>query len=59
VFGDGNEQKLHLALQQDAAAAPPVQAGMRSAGFRGLELAHQERRIRHFHRTLDEYLFGG
>jgi phenylpropionate dioxygenase-like ring-hydroxylating dioxygenase large terminal subunit len=59
VFGDGNEQKLHLALQQDAAAAPPVQAGMRSAGFQGLELAHQERRIRHFHRTLDEYLFGG
>lgn len=59
VFGDGNEQKLHLALQQDAAASPPVQAGMRSAGFRGLELAHQERRIRHFHRTLDEYLFGG
>jgi phenylpropionate dioxygenase-like ring-hydroxylating dioxygenase large terminal subunit len=59
VFGDGNEQKLHLALQQDAAAAPPVQTGMRSAGFKGLELAHQERRIRHFHRVLDEYIFGG
>src|SRR2546430_17740033 len=59
VFGDGTERKLHLALQQDAAAAPPVQAGMRSRGYEGLYLAHQERRIRHFHRALDQYLFGG
>jgi len=59
VFGDGTERKLHLALQQDAAAAPPVQAGMRSRGYPGLYLAHQERRIRHFHRVLDEYLFDG
>jgi ring hydroxylating enzyme alpha subunit len=36
-----------------------VQAGMRSRGYDGLYLAHQERRIRHFHRVLDEYLFGG
>jgi phenylpropionate dioxygenase-like ring-hydroxylating dioxygenase large terminal subunit len=56
VFGDGTEQKLHLALQQDAAASPPVQAGMRSAGFTGLYLARQERRIRHFHRTLEDYV---
>ena len=55
-FGDGTEQKLHLALQQDAAAAPPVQAGMRSTGYRGLYLAHQERRIRHFHHVLEEYV---
>lgn len=59
VYGDGTEKKLYLALQQDAAAAPPVQAGMRSRGYPGLYLAHQERRIRHFHRVLDEYLFGG
>jgi hypothetical protein len=58
VYGDGTEQKLYLALQQDAAAAAPVQAGMRSRGYTGLYLAHQERRIRHFHRVLDEYLFG-
>jgi phenylpropionate dioxygenase-like ring-hydroxylating dioxygenase large terminal subunit len=56
VFGDGTEQKLHLALQQDAAASPPVQAGMRSSGFNGLYLAHQERRIRHFHRVLEDYI---
>ena len=55
-YGDGTEQKIHLALQQDAAAAPPVQAGMRSAGFRGPYLAHQERRIRHFHDVLEEYV---
>jgi phenylpropionate dioxygenase-like ring-hydroxylating dioxygenase large terminal subunit len=55
-FGDGTEQKLHLALQQDAAAAPPVQAGMRSAGYTGLYLAHQERRIRHFHQVLEDYV---
>jgi phenylpropionate dioxygenase-like ring-hydroxylating dioxygenase large terminal subunit len=59
VYGDGTEKKLYLALQQDAAAAAPVQAGMRSRGYAGLYLAHQERRIRHFHRVLDEYLFGG
>jgi phenylpropionate dioxygenase-like ring-hydroxylating dioxygenase large terminal subunit len=56
TVGDGTEPKLHLALQQDAAAAPPVQAGMRSSGFTGLFLAYQERRIRHFHRLLDEYV---
>jgi hypothetical protein len=43
-------------LQQDAAASPPVQAGMRSSGFTGLYLAHQERRIRHFHRVLQDYV---
>ena len=56
VWGDGNEQKLHLALRQDGDAAPPLQRGMRSRGFKGLHLAHQERRIRHFHATLDTYL---
>jgi len=55
-YGDGTEQKIHLALQQDAAAAPPVQAGMRSAGYTGLYLAHQERRIRHFHQVLEDYV---
>ena len=56
VWGDGQEQKLHLALRQDGAAAPPLQRGLHSKCFKGLLLAHQERRIRHFHETLDEYL---
>jgi phenylpropionate dioxygenase-like ring-hydroxylating dioxygenase large terminal subunit len=55
-WGEGHEKKLHLALFQDGQAAPPQQRGLASRGFRGLWLAHQERRIRHFHAILDEYL---
>ncbi|HEY5166076.1 MAG TPA: hypothetical protein VIJ44_09000 [Acidimicrobiia bacterium] len=29
---------------------------MHSSGFAGLYLAHQERRIRHFHRVLEDYV---
>jgi phenylpropionate dioxygenase-like ring-hydroxylating dioxygenase large terminal subunit len=43
-------------LDEDMANLPNVQAGMRSAGFQGLFLSHQELRIRHFHRTLEGYL---
>ena len=31
-------------------------ADMRSGGFKGLYLAHQERRIRYFHQVLNDYL---
>jgi hypothetical protein len=55
-WGEGHEKKLHLALFQDGEAAPPQQRGLGSRGFRGLLLAHQERRIRHFHAVLEEYL---
>jgi phenylpropionate dioxygenase-like ring-hydroxylating dioxygenase large terminal subunit len=55
-WGEGHEKKLHLALFQDGEAAPPQQRGLESRGFRGLQLARQERRIRHFHAILDEYL---
>lgn len=54
VWGDGNEQKLHLALLQDGNQAAPQQRGLASRGFRGLLLAHQERRIRHFHAVLSQ-----
>lgn len=43
-------------LDQDVANLPGIQAGMRSRGYRGLFLGHQERRIRHFHETLLRYL---
>ena len=56
VWGDGQEKELHRALQQDGWAAPPIQKGLHSQGYKGLYLAHQERRIRHFHRILDGYL---
>ncbi len=56
VWGDGSEKDIDVVLQQDGNQAGPIQAGMRSRGFQGLRLAHQERRIRHFHAVLDEYL---
>ena len=57
-WGDGHEKKIHLALFQDGNAAPPQQRGLGSRGFRGLHLAHQERRIRHFHAILSGYVAG-
>jgi len=57
VIGDGHEAHFpHIALAQDEAQAEELQRGMRSAGFKGLYLAHQERRIRYFHSVLDDYL---
>jgi hypothetical protein len=55
-WGEGHEKDLHLALRQDGDAAPPQQRGLASRGFKGMVLAHQERRIRHFHGVLEEYL---
>jgi phenylpropionate dioxygenase-like ring-hydroxylating dioxygenase large terminal subunit len=49
---------LGIVLDQDLYNLPRVQAGMRSRAFEGLLLNTQERRIRHFHRTLDTYLDG-
>ena len=34
-----------------------VQAGMNSTGFRGLWISSQELRIRHFHKTVDDYVY--
>lgn len=56
VWGDGQEKELHLALRQDGDSAAPIQAGMHSAGFQGLHLAAQERRIRLFHEVLERYV---
>jgi Ring hydroxylating alpha subunit (catalytic domain) len=50
---------LGVVLDPDLYNLPRVQAGMRSRAFTGLLLSAQERRIRHFHRTLDEYLGAG
>lgn len=47
---------LGIVLDQDLYNLPRVQAGMRSRAFRGLLLNAQERRIRHFHRMLEQYL---
>jgi len=52
------DKSIGLVLNQDAANLPGVQAGMNSRGYRGLWLGKQELRIRHFHKTLDDYLNG-
>lgn len=52
------EVSLGLVVNQDAYNLPFVQKGMNSAGYAGLWLGDQELRIRHFHKTLDDYLYG-
>ena len=53
------EVSLGLVLDQDAYNLPRVQKGMQSAGYQGLHIGFQERRIRHMHHVLDGYLSGG
>ena len=52
------ETSLGLVINQDAYNLPFVQKGMNSAGYKGLWLGDQELRIRHFHKTLEDYLAG-
>jgi len=47
---------LGTVIDQDASNLASVQAGMRSAGYRGLWLSDQERRLRHFHKTITDYV---
>jgi hypothetical protein len=51
------EESLGEVLDQDATNLPMIQKGMNSRGFRGLWVGTQELRVRHFHKTLDDYLF--
>ena len=51
------EESLGLVLDQDAYNLPNVQLGMNSVGYDGLWLGSQELRIRHFHATIDDYVF--
>ena len=52
------DKSIGTVLDQDAANLPGVQAGMHSKGFGGLWIGRQELRIRHFHKVLDDYLYG-
>jgi hypothetical protein len=54
-FKDG-EESIGEVLDQDASNLSMVQKGMNSDGFRGLWISSQELRIRHFHKTLDDYI---
>ena len=50
------EESLGEVLDQDAYNLPMIQQGMNSEGFRGLWISSQELRVRHFHKTIDDYL---
>ena len=52
------EISLGLVLDQDSVNLPHVQKGMNSVAYEGLWISHQERRIRHMHKTLMEYITG-
>jgi len=52
------DKSIGLVLDQDAANLPGVQQGMHSAAFPGLWLGSQELRIRHFHKVIDDYVYG-
>jgi hypothetical protein len=54
-YGD---KSIGLVLDQDAQNLPGVQAGMNSAAFQGLWIGSQELRIRHFHKVIDDYVYG-
>lgn len=51
------KDSLGLVVDQDAFNLPRVQRGMHSRGFnKGLWIPFQERRIRHFHKTISDYV---
>lgn len=52
------DKSIGLVLDQDAANLPGVQAGMHSKGFKGIWAGRQELRIRHFHKVIDDYIYG-
>ncbi|MDA0338466.1 MAG: RHO alpha subunit C-terminal catalytic domain-containing protein [Proteobacteria bacterium] len=52
------EISLGLVLDQDSVNLPHVQKGMNSSAYEGLWISYQERRIRHMHKTLMEYITG-
>ena len=52
----GSTRSLGMVIDQDAANLASVQAGMNSSGYPGLWLGDQERRLRHFHQTISDYV---
>ena len=52
------DKSIGQVLDQDAFNLPSVQKGMRSSAFKGLWINSQELRIRHFHRTIDDFIYG-
>ncbi len=45
-------------IDQDASVFVSQQLGLRSRGYRGAYLSHQERRVQYYHQVIDEYIAG-
>ncbi|MYK26480.1 MAG: aromatic ring-hydroxylating dioxygenase subunit alpha [Dehalococcoidia bacterium] len=52
------EISIGLVMDQDSYNLPRVQKGMNSRAYPGLLINYRERRIRHMHKVLDNYLEG-
>jgi phenylpropionate dioxygenase-like ring-hydroxylating dioxygenase large terminal subunit len=52
----GSTKSLGMVIDQDAANLATVQQGMNSAGYPGLWLNDQEARLRHFHKTITDFM---
>lgn len=52
------ERSLGVTADQDLSIAAIQQLGLRSAGFHGFYLCHQERRVQRFHEILNDYMAG-
>lgn len=53
---EGSTRSLGLVIDQDAANLATVQQGMHSSGYPGLWLSDQEQRLRHFHKTITDFI---
>ncbi len=52
------DKSIGQVLDQDAFNLPTVQKGMRSSAFEGLWIGDQELRLRHFHKVIEDYVYG-
>ncbi|MGE0775266.1 MAG: SRPBCC family protein [Sphingomonadaceae bacterium] len=50
------EEGMGLVLDQDSEFLPTVQQGVKSRGFKGIRLSHQELRLRYYYEEYDRYL---
>ena len=58
VFDGTFEPTFSNVLAQDGSNMATMQAGVASDSFKGMILSDQEARLRHFHKTIDEFIAG-
>ncbi|MDA1074206.1 MAG: aromatic ring-hydroxylating dioxygenase subunit alpha [Proteobacteria bacterium] len=58
AFGDTFDPVFANVLAQDGSNMATIQAGIASDSFKGMILSDQEIRLRHFHKTIDDFIAG-